>query len=317
MRRIATLALALLTAAAAFAADDTIRKGFNVPDGGTLHLDAGVGAIKVVAGGSGVAFEVIRHAYGRRGEEMLREHAIKFEQRGNDVYVESKWDDHWLHWFAEYDVQWNIRVPAHYNVDLQTSGGSIDLADLGGTVNARTAGGAIKTGRLTGPANLKTSGGSITLAGARGNVVAYTSGGAINIGDTTGVIDARTSGGSITIEHASGDIKAHTSGGGIRIEDAMGSVDAHTSGGPIHARISKQPAAPSRLETSGGGVTVELAGGIGVDLDAHASGGGVQSDVPITIQGTQDEDSLEGKINGGGPRLVLRSSGGGIRVRPM
>ena len=52
-----------------------------------------------------------------------------------------------------------------------------------------------------------------------------------------------------------------------------------------------------------------------MDLDAHASGGGVSSDVPITVQGKQDEDSLVGKINGGGPKLVLRSSGGGVRVK--
>jgi len=44
------------------------------------------------------------------------------------------------------------------------------------------------------------------------------------------------------------------------------------------------------LSTSGGGVTVELAPSIGVELDAHASGGGVHSDMPMTIQGTHDDD---------------------------
>jgi hypothetical protein len=64
-------------------------------------------------------------------------------------------------------------------------------------------------------------------------------------------------------------------------------------------------------------VTINLAKGIGVELDAHASGGGVHSDVPTTIQGTQDDDTLRGRVNGGGPKLVLRSSGGGIHVREM
>lgn len=58
-----------------------------------------------------------------------------------------------------------------------------------------------------------------------------------------------------------------------------------------------------------------MASGIAVDLDARSSGGGVHSDVPITVQGAQDNDMLRGRINGGGPKLVLRSSGGGIRVR--
>jgi hypothetical protein len=49
-------------------------------------------------------------------------------------------------------------------------------------------------------------------------------------------------------------------------------------------------------------------------IDAHASGGGVNSDVPVTIQGKVESDSLRGDMNGGGPLLRLRSSGGGVRI---
>jgi hypothetical protein len=317
MRRTLTIALVLVFAATAHAATDTIRKGFNVADGGTLRLDAGVGSITIVAGGNGVAFEVIRTARGRHDEEQLREHQITFSQEGNDVVVESDFDHSWDRWVREYDVQWNIRVPAHYSIDVKTSGGSIDLADLGGKVEARTSGGSIKTGRIAGPATLKTSGGSITVNGARGDVVAHTSGGSITIGETAGPVEAKTSGGSITISRTEGDVLARTSGGNIRIEDASGAVNASTSGGSINARLSRQPRGDSRLSTSGGGVSVQLAGNIGVELDAHASGGGVQSDVPVTVVGRQDDDSLRGSINGGGPKLVLRSSGGGIQVKPF
>ena len=319
MRRTLTLALALAFALAttAHAATDTIRRGFNVADGGTLRLDAGVGSIKIVAGGTGVAFEVIRKARGLNDDEELREHRISFRQEGNDVVVESDFDHSWDRWFSSYDVQWNIRVPAHYNVEVQTSGGSIDLADLGGTVEAHTSGGWIKTGHLAGPAKLNTSGGSITVGGSRTNVVAKTSGGSITIGETTGPVEAKTSGGSITIARADGDVVARTSGGSIRIEDTTGAVNASTSGGSIHAKLSRQPRNDSRLSTSGGGMTVTLANGIAVDLDAHASGGNVDSDVPVTVMGKQDDDSIRGAINGGGPKLVLRTSGGGIRVKPL
>ena len=281
MRR--TLALTfilLLTAFTAQARTETVRRGFNVPDGGTLHLDAAVGSITIVAGGTGVAFEIVQKSlFG--DDDDFKDHKITFDQRGNDVYVESDYDRGVSNWFHNFNVEWNIRVPAHYNIDVKTSGGSIDLADLGGTVDARTSGGSIKTGHLASTANLKTSGGSITVEGARGNVLAHTSGGSITVGDTEGYVDAKTSGGS------------------------------------IHASLSQQPKGDSRLSTSGGGVTVTLARNIGVELDAHASGGGVNSDVPITVMGRQDDDTLRGSINGGGPKLVVRSSGGGIHVRPL
>jgi hypothetical protein len=319
MRRSLILGFSLLLASGAFA--DVIKKGFNVADGGTLHLDGAYGNIRIVTGGSGVAIEVHRDADGRRAEKRMAEHKITFEQQGNDVVIESDFEGDRIRWFDwgdnDYDVQWNIRVPDRYNVDVDTSGGWIEIDAIDGTVDARTSGGSIRTGRLGGKSTLKTSGGSITIDGATAEVLAHTSGGSIKVGDTTGAVDARTSGGDITLARVNGEVVARTSGGGIRIEDATGRVDASTSGGSIHANISRQPNGDSRLSTSGGAVVVSLAPSVAVDLDAHASGGGVSSDVPITVQGTQDDDSLRGKINGGGPKLVLRSSGGGVRVKSL
>ena len=323
MRRHMPAALALVAAlfvsTAASAADDVIRKGFNVSDGGTLRLDAGFGNIKIVTGGNGVAVEVQRKWHGRRGEERMREHRIDFEQHGNDVVIDSDQEDRWSGWFSgdDYEVQWNIRVPAQYNVEVKTSGGEIELANMGGTVDARTSGGGIRTGRLAAKSTLKTSGGSIRIEGGAANILAHTSGGSIAIGDTTGEVEAKTSGGSITLARVGGSVYARTSGGGIRVEDALGSVDASTSGGSINARLSRQPQGDSTLKTSGGSVTVSLAGGLDLELDAKASGGGVSSDVPLLVQGTQHEDSLRGRIGNGGPKLTLRTSGGGIRVRGL
>ncbi|HVG25716.1 MAG TPA: hypothetical protein VND45_16285 [Thermoanaerobaculia bacterium] len=319
MRRTIILLAALCFAASAFAAEDVIKKGFNVSDGGTLRLEGANGNIRIVTGGTGVAVEITRSADGRHAEKLMRDHKIAFEQHGNDVIIDSDMDNdrHWFSWNDDYEVQWNIRVPDRYNVDVETSGGSIHVDDIDGTVEARTSGGGIRTGRISGEGTLKTSGGSITVAGGGARIVAHTSGGGIEIGDTTGPVEAKTSGGNITLARTGGDVLARTSGGGITIEDAMGKVDAHTSGGTIRATLSRQPNADSTLKTSGGGVIVSLAPSIALDLDAHSSGGGVRADVPVTVQGTQDDDSIRGRINGGGPKLTLRSSGGGIRVKSL
>ena len=322
MRRTLTLALLLLAATSVFAADDVIRKGFSVSDGGTLHLDADFGDVTIVSGGTGVAVEIIRDADGREGQQRLRDHKIEFAQRGNDVIIstpDSGHDRKWFNFFDwnDFEVKWNIRVPKHYNLKVETSGGSIELDDVGGNVDVSTSGGSITTGRLGGPAKLRTSGGSISIGGAAVQVEARTSGGSIKVGDTDGPVDVRTSGGSITLARIRGSVIARTSGGGIAIEDVTGSVDASTSGGSIRARLSGQINADSRLSTSGGGITVSIAPSLAADLDARASGGGVSSDVPITVQGTMDDDELRGKINGGGPKLTLRTSGGGIKVRSL
>jgi hypothetical protein len=90
-------------------------------------------------------------------------------------------------------------------------------------------------------------------------------------------------------------------------------VDASTSGGSVSASLSAQPKEPSRLSTSGGSIQIELAASLHLDVDASASGGSVSSDFPVPT--SQDRRSLHAAINGGGPLLYLRTSGGGIHIR--
>jgi DUF4097 and DUF4098 domain-containing protein YvlB len=109
-------------------------------------------------------------------------------------------------------------------------------------------------------------------------------------------------------------VKAHTSGGGITCDNVAGDVDAHTSGGSVHATLTRQPAGECRLSTSGGGITATLPENATFQLDAETSGGGVRCDFPVTVTGERKSDRLVAPVNGGGPLVHLRSSGGGIRV---
>jgi len=81
--------------------------------------------------------------------------------------------------------------------------------------------------------------------------------------------------------------------------------------------LTEQPLGDCRLETSGGRVTLSLAPGIGLDLDASSSGGGVDVDVPVEVIGRTSRTRLAGTVNGGGPQMRLRSSGGGVSVRSL
>lgn len=318
MRRSTLLFAALTLAAVATAnaaSNETIRKGFNVAQGGTLTLDADVGDVKVVSGGSGVAVEIVRSA---RDAETLRLNEVTFDQHGNDVSIRSKFENG-RSWFSSrnYNLQirYNVRVPSHYNLKLNTSGSDIDVADLAGRVNVHTSGGGIRMGHITGDVDAYTSGGDVHLDASNGAALIRTSGGDIEIGRANGRVEAKTSGGSIDVDYAAGTVLARSSGGKIRIKEATDAVDATTSGGSIHARLSRQPNGDTRLTTSGGSVTVELPAGVNASLDAHASGGSIDSDLPVLVQGRKDEDSLVGTMGAGGPRLVLRTSGGGITIR--
>ena len=308
--RIALVALFLI-ATAAYAVETPTHRTFNVASGGTLTIDTDVGNIRVDTGGSGVTIDVTQ-----RTRVSNRRLELTFDQQQNDVTVRGKLEptSRWFNW-SDDEANFVVTVPARYNVNLKTSGGDIRVGNLQGQANVRTSGGGIQLGNVGGQVVAYTSGGDVSLEGSSANVDLNTSGGGIRIGDVNGSVTAKTSGGSIEIRRAAGDLLARTSGGGITIGEADGTVDAQSSGGSIKAQLAHQPRADSRLSTSGGGITVSIAPNVSVDLDAHTSGGDVDTDVPVTLLGRQDDSSLQGKINGGGPKLFLRSSGGNIHIK--
>jgi DUF4097 and DUF4098 domain-containing protein YvlB len=307
------------------AVQDTIKETFEVGEGGTLTMDSELGSMDVSAQrGNMVGIEVIRRvAVGTAedAEAILDNLRIEFSQDGNDVVVIATIKDEGWDFLKgtkrKLKLRFIVTVPPKYNVDLRTSGGNISVADLEGKVDGETSGGSLEFGNIVGPVNGRTSGGSIGLRGCSQDAYLKTSGGGIDVGEVDGKVEARTSGGSIRIKKAKGRVFARTSGGSIDVGEAMGALDAETSGGSITARISAQPQDACRLETSGGSVNVYLAEDIKADLDAKTSGGRISTEIPVTIEGELRKDRLRARINGGGPELYLRTSGGNITLRKL
>jgi DUF4097 and DUF4098 domain-containing protein YvlB len=300
---------------------DAITRSYEVGSGGLLTVEADLGSIEVRTGSANrVDIEIDRSVNSRnreRAAELARDIEITTSQSGNDVLVRARVPGRgWWNGSRNVKLDFHITVPRVYNVDLKTSGGGITVDDLQGEVKSRTSGGALRFGQIQGPVYGRTSGGGIRLTGCVGDADVGTSGGGIEIGEVEGQVVATTSGGPIKISRARGRVRAETSGGGIHVDEVLGSIQAATSGGGISARITIQPTEECRLETSGGSLKIELAEEIGVDLDAKTSGGRVRVDFPVS-QFDREKQRVRGEINGGGPALILRTSGGGIEVRKI
>ena len=233
-----------------------IEESFRVGAGGTLTIETDSGSIQVVSHNSDTV-DVRVERKGKSRENMT----ISFDQDGDDVRINGDRKNTLGFSWGSSSVKFIVKVPSRYNVDLDTSGGSIAIAALIGEVEAYTSGGSIKLGKIVGDVNVKTSGGS------------------------------------------------------IKVDDVAGAVNAKTSGGSIRVSMSRQPEHDSKLSTSGGSVTAYLKPGIAVDLSASTSGGSVSSD--FSVNGSVRKTSIEGEINGGGPKLVLRTSGGSVRVEKL
>ena len=303
--------------------DDNIVRSFDVKEGGTLTVDTDLGAIEVVADQSNrVEITIKREFKNESARETMEQLEFSFDQDGNSVKLVGDWKGEKKRWRNMKRSGWKIQIVAHvpsnYNVDALTSGGSISVSDLNGTVDVKTSGGSLKLGDIQGTVNGKTSGGSITLEGGGGTAQLETSGGSITLGEVNGEVEAHTSGGSIRIDRAKGSVDASTSGGSVVVNEVMGTINATTSGGSITATITQQPKEDCRLTTSGGSVNVKLSPDVQFDLDAKTSSGSrLRTDFVVQSSGTVKKNEVQGSVNGGGPLLYLRTSGGGINVNQI
>lgn len=107
-------------------------------------------------------------------------------------------------------------------------------------------------------------------------------------------VDVRTDG---------GDVRVDGVGGGVVVRTASGSVEVAEVAGPVD------------VETRRGGIAVDVPAELGAELDALTDGGRVMVEHAVRTRGTLDPGQLRGTINGGGPVLRLRASGGSILVR--
>ena len=195
------------------------------------------------------------------------------------------------------DLHFVVSVPDNFDLDLTTAWGGITVAELSGIVKSTTSAGAL------------------SFTNVRGRIEGCTEGGGIQLNGCEGAASIETGGGTIDIRDHKGNVTARSSGGGIRCERVEGKLDAETSGGAIGAVLEAQPTRDCRLTTHGGGIAVTLPASCRLDIEAHTGAGSVDSDLPVS--GKREKTRLEGRLNGGGPLLRLRTNAGGIDIRGL
>ncbi len=204
-------------------------------------------------------------------------------------------------WFQDHDTRIAIQVPTRTDVRLSTSGGSVDAS------------------RVTGAVNVHTSGGSVRVEAIEGNVEGTTSGGGIRMRTY-----AATSSRAHRRQHHH---RRHPGKPARRRERGRGrrSTTSPATCAPRRAAAVWTCAAPaaasrpaaraaasrsgSRRVTRAAASCPRLAGRSEPrsipphacqSTRAHREAASTQ-DVPVTIQGKINNDSLRGEMNGGGP----------------
>ncbi|MCF8243311.1 MAG: DUF4097 family beta strand repeat-containing protein [Melioribacteraceae bacterium] len=297
MKTIRLLIVILFTvfAANAFAGEpgkvEDKTQTFKVKKGGTLYLEIDPGEITI---NTWDKEEVEVNVRDISSDDLEN---LRMTQTGNDVHVEFSSE-----WGWGDDIEFIVTVPGRYNLELETTGGEIEIRnDIEGTVKASSSGGDIEAKNIFGETMLSTMGGDIRLGNVKGDANVSTQGGNIDLGNvSSGTAKVRTMGGNIEVGNVDDQLDLTTYGGNIQVSQFNKGASIKTYGGNIYI---KSAAGDASIETYGG--NIQLVNGTG-SYEVKTAGGNISLD-NITGQ-------VKAKTSGGRISCTLNPTTGESRL---
>ena len=121
--------------------------------------------------------------------------------------------------------------------------------------------------------------------------------------------------GGIEVAGLKGRVSAETTNGGVEARGLTGQLEASTTNGGLDIEMAAVADGGVKLECTNGGIRVRLPRDAKATISASITNGGIsQEDLPIDITGQNTRRRLEGRMNGGGPRIQIEGTNGGITL---
>jgi hypothetical protein len=121
--------------------------------------------------------------------------------------------------------------------------------------------------------------------------------------------------GGIEISGLKGRIAAEATNGGIKAHDISGSIQASTTNGGVEVELAQVHESGVKLECTNGGIDLRLPSTAKASISARITNGGIDtSGLQIESTGESTRRRLDGQMNGGGPRVDLEGTNGGIHI---
>ena len=121
--------------------------------------------------------------------------------------------------------------------------------------------------------------------------------------------------GGLEIAGVAGRITAEATNGGIRARDIAGTIEATTTNGGVDVDLSKVTEGGARLECTNGGIHLRLPADAAASVSARVTNGGIDTGgLAFQTRGETSRRRMDGDLNGGGPRITLAGTNGGISI---
>jgi hypothetical protein len=127
-------------------------------------------------------------------------------------------------------------------------------------------------------------------------------------------VQFKTTNGGIDVRDLKGRVTAETVNGGVTTRNVTGQLDASTTNGGLDIDLARVPDGGVKLECTNGGIKVRLPRDAKATISASITNGGIDVNDLSIEGGESSRRRLDGRLNGGGPRIQIEGTNGGIRL---
>jgi hypothetical protein len=348
--RLASVALAVLTAAPAVAGPERVeREEARTVDATGKHqltVKNARGRTVVVGkpGLESVSIVAVKVANGHdrdESERLLDRLEIRTESDGDEIHVETREEgsrSRGLWSFVRGDrrsawVDYTIEVPGHFSVEASASSGEVRVSNIEGDCVAEATSGdlalraigksaevAVTSGDaeivdIGGDLDASTTSGTMKIDNVRGGLSVSATSGDVDVTRVGGDVDAAVTSGNFTLEGCEGDVKFSAASGDGRIMEVTGSVEAASSSGDLEIMIIPTVDRAFALTSSSGDIDVYYVAvqEYGFQLDIQTASGSIEGDLPIRVSRV-DRRRLQGVVGSGSARVDIETASGDIRI---
>ncbi len=236
-----------------------------------------------------------------------------------------------LHEQLSSSVRFFVEVPTSTRLEVSTTSGDVSLLGLEGEATISGTSGDIKVVGFTGDLNVETTSGDLSFKDVKGNVDANSTSSDMLFDNITGnVVVQSTSGdteahfvtgktritktsGDVRIEAAGSDVDVNTTSGNIDIEQRAGGVFVSSSSGDVSIHSEMTDGKRFEVETISGDITLRVPAEMKGYVKLETISGSINTDLAIEVR-TFNKHSLEGRIGGEGPEVILSTTSGDINL---
>jgi DUF4097 and DUF4098 domain-containing protein YvlB len=127
------------------------------------------------------------------------------------------------------------------------------------------------------------------------------------------VVSVSTLNGGVRVAGVLGAVKVRTTNGEITGEGLGGAVDGGTTNGAIKVQVTAVQPEGIRLDTTNGPIDLRIPADAKANVSARWTNGSFETS-GVRAEGEKERRRYDGKLNGGGPRIELSTTNGGIRI---